>query len=185
MHPFTSYWDRGASNVPDMTGARHLLDARDMVQVCADLDIPLPMPKVLDVGCGTGRLAPLCDGYMGVDIAPSAIAYCEKRGLLALLIDGPDDAFPSGYFGWVTCISVFTHIDRAERQAYLAKFAAMTANVLVDIIPGDGTGDVPLWTAVPEAFEADAVSAGFEVVAQTDHFWDDQRHRYYRLRRVA
>ena len=55
-HPHTAYWDRGVRNVPDMTGAKHLLDGRDLYAVCQALDIDLPLPNVLDVGCGPGML---------------------------------------------------------------------------------------------------------------------------------
>ena len=53
----------------------------------------------------------------------------------------------------VTCMSVFTHIDETERARYLARFKKLAPRLLVDIIPGDGSGDVPLWTADMDQFE--------------------------------
>ncbi len=185
-HPDTPYWDRGASNVPDMTGARHLLDGRDLVAVFAALGLSVPLTgSVVDIGCGTGRLAQLCrDGYWGFDIAPAAVEYCRARGLTAQLITGP--GFHVKRADLIACISVFTHMSRDERVAYLESFAAMPAtDIVVDIIPGDGTGNVAVWTAVPAEFEADAKAAGFAIAAVTDHQWDDHRHRYYRLRRAV
>jgi len=183
-HPYAAYWDRGESNVPDMTGARHVMDGRDLEAVCAALEIETPIPDVLDVGCGTGRLARLCDGYYGVDITPSAIAYCATRCIPASLIVDPHD-LPSGARQWIACISVFTHISRSERMAYLFRFSQIAPNVLVDIIPGDGSGAVEMWTAEPDAFEEDVRRAGFEVVGHYSHAWDNSLHRYYRLRRVG
>ncbi len=179
-HPFAAYWDRGETNVPDMTGAKHLLDARDLRAVFTALGFELPiMGHVVDVGCGTGRLSQLVAGsYLGFDIAPSAIEYCRRRDIDARLIDGPDAyAIPCDL---LTSISVFTHIDRAERQRTLAVFARHAPEIVVDIIPGDGSGGVELWTAVPAEFEADLAEAGYTIQAQCDYQWDWDMHRYYR-----
>jgi SAM-dependent methyltransferase len=184
LHPYAAYWDKGVRNVPDMTGAKHLLDGHDLQEVFWSLGITAILPNVLDVGCGTGRLAQLSNGcYRGVDISPSMVEYCVKQGLYVSLIASSGD-LPTGPFEWVTSISVFTHIDRAERKAYLRQFEALAPNVLVDIIPGDGTGNVALWSAVPDHFEEDIVAAGFEIVGVADHQWDMHTHRYYRLRRA-
>lgn len=185
LHPYALYWDRGVQNVPDMTGAKRLLDARDLMSVCGALGFDVPIKgMVCDIGCGTGRMAQLCEGYHGFDIAQSAVAYCLGKGIEATLITGPAFFAPRTY-DLVSAISVFTHIDRAERQQYLQTMARLSANVLVDIIPGDGTGEVALWTADPAEFEADVRAAGFVVVGSVDHQWDLHLHRYYRLRRVA
>ena len=187
LHPFAAYWDRGVRNVPDMTGAKHLLDCRDLAAVFASLEMPARLPNVLDVGCGTGRLASLCDGYTGVDISPSMVDYCQQAGLRVALIAGAEDLTESSIagFDWITAISVCTHIDRPERQAYLAAFARSSGQVLIDIIPGDGAGDVALWTADLDEFEADIEAAGFAIVGVVNHQWDAHTHRYYRLRRAA
>jgi SAM-dependent methyltransferase len=185
LHPFASYWDKGVANVPDMTGAKHLLDGRDLVAVFKSLHMPERLLNVLDVGCGTGRMAQFCDDdYYGMDIAPSMVEYCRSKGIAAGMMAGAFDLTPIRA-DWVTCISVFTHIDQAERQAYLAAFWLVAENVLVDIIPGDGSGNVAVWTAIPHQFEEDCQNAGFSIVAHADHQWDMHTHRYYRLRRRA
>lgn len=178
MHKDASYWDRGWRNVPDMTGARHLLDAPDLKEVLGSFGIPLPLKNVLDVGCGTGRASQLCDGYLGTDIAQSAIDYCAKKKIPAVLMTGPDD-LPSGPFDVILCISVFTHVDRAERRSYLDAFAARVDVLVVDIIKGDGSGNVAAWTAVPEEFEQDMRDCGFEFASPADYRWDDHVHSYY------
>lgn len=188
LHPYAAYWDQGVMNVPDMTGAKHLLDGRDLQSVFASLGMPARLSNVLDVGCGTGRMAQFCDGYTGVDIAPSMVNYCRNSGIEASVIAGPQDLDGGGIglgFEWVTCISVFTHIPRAERLMYLNEFYRIAENVLVDIIAGDGAGDVALWTAAPDSFEEDCQAVGFQVVGVVNHQWDLHVHRYYRLQRVA
>jgi SAM-dependent methyltransferase len=183
-HPFTGYWNRGVRNVPDMTGARHLMDVRDLKAIMAALGLALPLTNVLDVGCGTGRLGQIAENYMGVDIAPDAVAYAAAEGYNAHVINGVDDLRDLvPMFQTLTCISVFTHIDRPERQAYLKAFHRLSPRVIVDIIPGDGSGDVELWTAKPEEFAWDCRAAGFTVVREHDEAWDRNTHRYFLLER--
>ncbi len=180
-HPFASYWDRGVPSVPDMTGAKHLLHGRDLEAVCAGLGLTIPLGNVLDIGCGTGRLARLCGTYTGADISPSMVEYCLQRHLNAHLISTYDE-LPAGPFDLVTCISVCTHIDRPERQDLIAAIKARTDRVLIDIIPGDGSGAVNVWTAVSDVFYADLTAAGFTDINFLDYQWDEYTHRYFYAR---
>ncbi len=187
-----AYWNRGMRNVVDMTGARNLMDGADLVGLCHAFGIPLPLRSVLDVGCGTGRLSRHCDGYVGADIAQSAVDYCRAAGLHAELID-ESGVLPIGPFSWTLCISVFTHIDRAARQRYLKAFTA--PRLIADIIPGDETGTMEIWSATPEGFEADLKHAGFAIHGWQERVWEDAGwaayhasksnvHRYYHAERV-
>lgn len=186
MHEYTSYWDRGVKSVPQMTGAHHLLDARDLKTVFDVLGIPVPFTgHLVDVGCGTGRMAKLCadkSKYWGFDIAPSAIEYCRNEGLSATLISGP--SFQVSKVDLLTCISVFTHIDRPERIAYLNSFAVMSTKILVDIIPGDGSGNVQAWSANPDDMVADLLAAGFKQPRWVNQAWDMHLHRYFYAERA-
>jgi SAM-dependent methyltransferase len=183
VNPVAQYWDHGVDSVPQMTGAAHLMDANDMIGLAMDLRFELPLANVLDVGCGTGRIAKHCTNYYGVDISSDAVAYCRRAGLTARLIDGPRslarEAWPT--FDMVTCMSVFTHIDENERALYLARFKRLAPRLLVDIIPGDGSGDVPLWTADTDQFESSLLLTGYQVYGVTDRKAqaDDYLHRYY------
>ena len=188
IDPDVAYWDRGVRNVPDMTGAKQLLDAQDLRHVAEAIGIDLPFRgTVLDVGCGTGRASQLCEAYVGADIAPSSVQYCKRRGLDARVVgESYDIVRMLKAFNTVLCISVFTHISREKRNEYLAVFADVAATprkgfrLLVDIIQGDGNGDVSLWTSVDEDFRIDLAANGFVVLGAADFRWTDGvLHRYF------
>lgn len=177
LHPHVGYWDHGVKNVAAMTGALGLLDAHDIMELCQVMGIKLPLRSALDVGCGTGRVAPLCRSYVGVDIAPSSIEYCVQNNLNAYLISGAD-SLGQWRTEWTLALSLFTHMDRTERRAYLAKFRSKY--LLADIIPGDGSGEVAKWTADVTEFMADLDEANYKVVRTADKVGlDHVFHQYF------
>lgn len=84
MNDALAYWDRGVAAVPMMTGASTLMRGEDILEHAERLGLQLPLANVLDVGCGTGRVSAFCTGYLGVDIAPSAIGWCQAHGVPAI-----------------------------------------------------------------------------------------------------
>lgn len=179
MNKDAPYWERGVSQVPFVTGASKLLDARDMKELADALHFKLPLGSVLDVGCGTGRIAKHCERYHGVDISRDAVHYCQQHGLAADVIEGPDSLIGYEPVDVITCMSVFTHISDGDRALYLAAFAPIALWLLVDIIPGTGGGDVAAWTAKPEEFVEQLKAFGFKVDAVYEKAEDGFRHRYY------
>ena len=110
--------------------------------------------RVLDVGCGIGRMArPLADvldpdrggGYVGFDVNREALAWCRERYPAHFRfehIDVENDMYnPDGALapqdvrfpvdaGWATlaiATSLFTHIDRAATDHYLGECARALA----------------------------------------------------------
>jgi SAM-dependent methyltransferase len=186
-----AYWDRGLAQVERMTGlgaspTPAMLAGADIRDVCRRLAIDLPIDRLLDVGCGTGRLSALAVSYFGVDISASAIAYCHQRDIGAAVIEGPDElaTIPDNAFDWVWACSVFTHIDRPEQQAYLAQFARLAPRALVDILPGDAGRTAARWGCDEATFRLDLAAAGFTIAPQTCDVVDGAgtsapRHRYF------
>lgn len=168
---YRDYWSVAESEVESKTGAAGLMDCPDIRDVLDHLDLDLSSKMVLDVGCGTGRLARLCGKYMGVDVSPAMVSYCTSRGIRAHTVNSPlelrelEVEWGVKPFDIVTCLSVFTHISRSDRQSYLHSFRHMAPELLVDILPGDTeSGSIPYWVADTEAFELDVVEAGWEIV---------------------
>ena len=175
------YWNQGIANVPWMTGAATLMDCADIKEHSEKLGFTLPFDTLLDVGCGSGRLSTsTAFVYLGVDVSVDAVVFCQLKCIPSVLITGPHDLqHPSAPMDWVTCLSVFTHIDRAERQAYLRVFTGWSPNLLVDIIPGDGSGTIELWTADWDLFQQDLTDTGWQINAWYDRVGPSgPMHRY-------
>lgn len=192
MNKHTGYWDQGIDAVPRMTGlADEVLNCADLINVCDELGLTLPVPNLLDVGCGTGRCSILADTYLGVDISPSAIGYCQRRGVNAVLIDGPADLWrmPVDLFTWVFACSVFTHIDRQEQREYLRQFVRLAPKLFVDILPDDPGQSCLRWGTDEAGFRQDMAEAGYVLSDRTvdrvdsNHADGGVRHRYYTAER--
>ncbi len=174
MSSYRDYWTTSQDNVFYLTGAVNATGVEDIQEVLDGFDVSLT--DVIDVGCGTGRISKLCKIYRGFDISPSQVEYAKSKGLNAELLDGPE-SLKGLKADWVLCLSVFTHISRDDRQAYLDVFKTIAPNLLVDILPGAEGGSVPAWYANQEDFESDLQGAGYRyssLVRYPGHY-----HRYY------
>lgn len=184
-----AYWDQIIpGGVPAMTGAAAVMDCADLRDAWRGLGLPWPLTgHTLDVGCGTGRLAAHCERWTGVDLSLRAVEYCRKNGLPAVMpIDGPEDLrvviAPGAVFRRVVCLSVFTHIPRAERQAYLQVFRELSHWLVVDILPGAEYGGVAATYADPSLFQRDFADVGWARTTTYDRVSPDGvTHRYFAL----
>ena len=156
------------------------MDCSDIQDVLTHLDVSLAGKSVVDVGCGTGRMAQLCDGeYQGFDVAPGMVEYATGHGVNASLIDSPAD-LTGVTAGIYLCLSVFTHVPRELRQKFLTVFAANTSELLADILDGGEGGSIGAWYADETGFEADLSAAGFvEWRSYKRGSPDGAGHRYY------
>lgn len=89
-----------------------------------------PQHSVVDIGCGSGRLAvklaPWLRGkYWGVDILPELTAYAAKACGRADWEFGQTDGYsvrvPDGVADFVCFFSVFTHLEYDDMYHYLAE----------------------------------------------------------------
>lgn len=179
MNTYREFWDVPVEQVPQKTGAATVMDCADIQDVLDNLRVSLDDKLVVDVGCGTGRLHRLCGEYVGYDVAPNMVLYAAIGGLNVRLIDGPQDVHAKGDI--VCCLSVFTHLPRDERRAYLEKFRTLAPTLLVDILPdGEESGGIPAWFTPSSSFERDLIAAGFENFdSYSRESPDAALHRYY------
>jgi 2-polyprenyl-3-methyl-5-hydroxy-6-metoxy-1,4-benzoquinol methylase len=82
--------------------------------------------RILDAGCGTGRLCQLLERYgtvTGCDVAAEALACCRERGVTGVFMaDLNDVMFPSSHFDVITSIDTLYHLGIKDESAILAKF---------------------------------------------------------------
>jgi len=100
---------------------------------------PLPVGRILDVGCGTGGMLPLLTRYgevTAIEPEPYAVAHARAQPAAAVVIQGrvPEDV-PAGYgFDLVTAFDVIEHVE--DEGAALGALVAATrpgGSVLVTV----------------------------------------------------
>jgi SAM-dependent methyltransferase len=112
-------------------------------QIALDVARRWERPRVLDIGCGSARIAePLLDGgaseYVGVDFAAPMLGLARDRlarfGGRATLIEADFlDADLAGPFDLVLALGVFDYI--AEPEPIVRRLAALTAGSAVATFP--------------------------------------------------
>jgi SAM-dependent methyltransferase len=100
---------------------------------CASLGVPLqPNVKVLDFGCGWGRIARFffrelrSDSFYGVDVDPAMIAFCQSAlpcGTYATVNPLPPMAFDYSSLDVIFAYSVFSHLAEHAARAWIGEFA--------------------------------------------------------------
>jgi SAM-dependent methyltransferase len=176
------YWEGlatrfGAARATGLGASVEYLDDLRTVMEKTGFDL---QGSVLDIGCGTGRLADLADGdYLGVDISAPMIEYALSRGRNAKLITGPPDI--DGEWDRICALSVFTHTPKKVRLEYLQVIAgALKGEALVDVFVGPEGGSFDRYFT-PD-LGADAEAVGLQVLSEFAQNYDGSgEHHYYRL----
>lgn len=164
MLPYLCHWDGKNASELKATGEQFL---RYFVNVCG----LKPNARVLDVGCGIGRIAAALTGYLntpgsyeGLDLIPEAIEWCKRRITSKYpnfhfqfanvvnkdynpngTVNAAQLTFPydDSSFDFVFLGSVFTHMLPAEIERYLFEIAR--------VLKEDGKALVTYFLLSPEA----------------------------------
>ncbi|MDG4794473.1 class I SAM-dependent methyltransferase [Micromonospora sp. WMMD1082] len=107
-------------------------DVEETVGWLGQLGLPTRWERVLDFGCGAGRLSQALAAHaghvVGVDIAPSMLDTARRLDrtdgqIEFVLNDAPDlSRFPDGHFDLVYSALVLQHLPRPAVDRYLAEF---------------------------------------------------------------
>lgn len=93
--------------------------------------------RVLDVGCGIGDFLAYRPGTLGVDVNPHAVAWCQRQGLDARLMEVDALPFPDGGFDGVVLDNVLEHLaDPARLLAEIHRVLAPGGRLLIGV-PGE------------------------------------------------
>jgi len=104
--------------------------ARDVLAALARAGEPgRTFPDWLDFGCGCGRIAryligsPGLRSYAGVDVDARQIGWAARNltGRFRVMRPDPPLDFPDASFDAVLAVSVFTHFDESQQDAWLAE----------------------------------------------------------------
>jgi SAM-dependent methyltransferase len=109
----------------------------DCVVAAWQRHVPAGDARVLDFGCGPGRVAvqvkervPACR-LSGSDIDPEAIAWAQRHlahvGTFSVNDPSPPTRFADASFDVIYAVSVFTHLDEAAQLAWLHELGRLIA----------------------------------------------------------
>lgn len=109
-----NYWNKAA------------LDPEVDKKFISDLDFNLgfkPKGKVLEIGCGVGRL--MEDGFCGIDISEEMLKIARERkpNCEFKICDGRTIPYEDSSFDFVYCVLVFQHIPFAAVCSYITEAA--------------------------------------------------------------
>jgi len=97
--------------------------------------------RIFDAGCGTGRLLQLLSAYgrvQGCDASETALRYCRKRGLAAVVNDDLNTmALPQEEYDVITSIDVLYHAGIRDELAVMRKLqrALKPGGILIFQVP--------------------------------------------------
>jgi len=82
--------------------------------------------RILDAGCGTGRLCQLLQRFgtvAGCDLAEEALQGCHERGLEGIFKADLNDAlFPAAHYDLITSIDTLYHLAIKDESVVLGRF---------------------------------------------------------------
>ncbi len=164
-----AFFDRAVAHSPEAGVALYSLGDPDLlaaataevVQWLADDGLVPPQATVLDLGCGTGRVAaalsPRCRTVLGIDLSPGMVAEAQRRhvGLGNVRFSVSDGrTIPTGVFDLVLAVDSMPYILQAgaadavmaEAAANLAPMGALAVlNLSYGRTPAEDHADACRW----------------------------------------
>lgn len=94
-------------------------------------------PKILDVGCGTGKNAEQLQKYgqvWGLDNSLEAIKFCKKRGLKNLKLGNAEKTnFKSESFDIITLLDVLEHTDDEKTLTEMGRILKKDGIIIISV----------------------------------------------------
>src|SRR5260221_4113709 len=89
--------------------------------------------SVLDLGCGTGYVAPIFKkkDYLGIDLNPKYINYAKKRYDFNFICQSLDDFKLSKKFDTIIFISTLHHLSDQQIKKIFIKIGGLTKKVII------------------------------------------------------
>ena len=116
----------------------------------------LQRPRLMDFGCGCGRVARALPQYIacdltGCDLTEAAVEWCRRNldGDFMVSAENPPLSLPGERFDGLYAVSVLTHLDEEHQDAWLAEWQRITKPGGVVLVTYRGEGF--LAKAEPEA----------------------------------
>jgi len=99
--------------------------------------LPKKNPKILDIGCGTGKnveaLEELGETW-GIDVSENAILYCKKRGLKNVkLAKAEATGFKENSFDVIVLFDVLEHVDDVKTIKEISRILKPNGLVLITV----------------------------------------------------
>jgi ubiquinone/menaquinone biosynthesis C-methylase UbiE len=113
--------------------ARGVSEVRSVMEYVKSLGMPLKTQRVLDFGCGVGRLTQALAEYFGecygVDISPTMVElagkYNRHGARCRYLVNDSDDlrVFQDGFFDFIYSVLTLQHMEPRYSLNYIREFA--------------------------------------------------------------
>jgi len=132
---YERYWDRGGYLPPD---SELLVIKREMVARAVS---NLGQPRILDIGCGDGKVSEglAADGtLLGADIAATALRLARERGLVPVRTGDGGLPFRDSCFNLVLAFDVLEHLFDPGALLRECRRVLMPRGVLLVALPNAG-----------------------------------------------
>lgn len=140
---YVSYWENKVAEANDSNGASDkTVDDILLEEFFNRLKVE-PEEKLLDYGCGFGRLYPICrqrlknENYYGIDVSEVSLEHAGKKypelqiGKNLIEFDGENIPFSNNYFDKIMCFSVFDAVNQEKVLSELLRVLKSEGRLLI------------------------------------------------------